>query len=84
MNQIEILTLLEEIYELPFLESILKIQENSIDYKKTEYFKITKIPLSDLYEKYFFYRNSKYSFDEKMNEFITNIDIDQLTELSLS
>jgi hypothetical protein len=83
MTQIELQQLLDNIYELSFLESILLIQEKDSLYKKSDFFKQTKIPLVNLYEKYFIYMNSKYSIEDKLNDFITKIDIDILTNLSL-
>jgi hypothetical protein len=83
MNEIQLLELLEKIYSLSFLESILEIQKQELAYKKSDFFKQTKIPLNVLYEKFFIYNNTRYGFDEKMNEFITNIDIEKLTNLTL-
>ena len=83
MNEIQLLELLEKIYSLSFLESILEIQKQELVYKKSDFFKQTKIPLNVLYEKFFIYNNTRYGFDEKMNEFITNIDIEKLTNLTL-
>lgn len=83
MTYIEIITLLEEIYEEDFLNSITFLLEKEPEYKKSAFYKKTKISLPQLYEKYFVYKNAKYSFEDKMNEFITNIDIDKLTNLTL-
>jgi predicted transcriptional regulator len=83
MNEIRLLEVLEKIYSLSFLESILEIQKEEANYKKSNFFKQTKIPLSTLYEKFFIYKNSRYGFDQKINDFITNIDVNKLTDLAL-
>lgn len=82
MNNIELQELLEKIYREDFLESIELIIEKEPFYKKSDFYKSTRIPLSTLYEKYFIYANSKYSFEDKMNDFITKIDTDKLVDLS--
>jgi predicted transcriptional regulator len=83
MTEIELQELLEELYNETFLDSIKLIYEKEISYKKSDFFKATKIPLSTLYEKYFIYMNSKYSIEDKLNDFITKIDTDKLTDISL-
>lgn len=83
MNIIELQELLEQVYRQDFLESIELIIEKEPLYKKSDFYKNTKIPLSTLYEKYFIYMNSKYSIEEKINDFITKIDIDKLADVSV-
>lgn len=83
MTEIELQLLLEQLYNETFLDCIKIINEKESIYKKSEFFKQTKIPLSTLYEKYFIYANSKYSIEEKLNDFITKIDTERLADLSL-
>jgi len=83
MNNLELQILLEKIYNQTFLESIEIIFEKEKEYKKSDFFKQTKIPLIQLYEKYFVYMNSKYSIEDKLNDFITKIDTNKLTDISL-
>ena len=83
MNELELLELLENLYKMSFLDSIKEIQEKELLYKKSDFFKSTKIPLTTLYEKFFIYTNSRYSFEEKLNEFIIKLDVDRLTDLAV-
>ena len=55
MTILEIQTLLDNLAEKSFLESILEIKKNEQDYKKSDFFKNTKMPLAVLYEKYLQY-----------------------------
>jgi predicted transcriptional regulator len=54
MNTTEIYDLLDTIYEANFLESIEIIIQEEPQYKKSEFYKKTKVPLSTLSDKYFY------------------------------
>ncbi len=78
MQNYEIFDLLETIYDSNFLDSIELIMIKESEYKKSNFFKKTKIPLGSLYEKYFLYKNSKYGIDEKISNFLNDVDEDRI------
>lgn len=84
MNNLELQILLDELYEESFLDSIEIIYKKDPGYKKSNFYKQTKIPLIQLYEKYFQYRVLQYSIQEKFNDFIGKIDINQMIETALN
>jgi hypothetical protein len=81
MTNIQLQLLLEEAYQTTFLDSIEILLLKEPDYKRSEFFKKTKIPLLDLYKNYFTYMSAKYNLDSKINEFIDGIDADKLANL---
>jgi hypothetical protein len=83
MTTVDLYILLDSIYKADFLNSIELVYENTNDYKKSEFYKKTKIPLEVLYEKYFHYMTVNYSFDEKLDNFIEGIDPDTVSDLFL-
>jgi hypothetical protein len=54
MNTTEIYYFLETVYDANFLEAIEIIVEEEPKYKKSEFYKKTKVPLLTLCEKYFY------------------------------
>ena len=84
MDNLELQMLLDDLYNSSFLDSIEIIYEKESEYKKSSFYKQTKIPLIQLYEKYFQYRMLNYSMQEKFNDFIREIDIKQMIETGLN
>ena len=80
MNNVDLYLLLDDIYRSNFLEAIEIIIEKTPEYKKSEFFKKTKVPLEVLYEKYFHFLTVNYSFEEKLEQFIEGIDSEKLAE----
>lgn len=80
MTKIEIQQLLEEAKDKNFLSSIELLTINESNYKKSDFYKQTRIPLLSLYEKYFVYHESKYSVSEKINQFLYDFDNDELAD----
>jgi hypothetical protein len=74
MLEIEIFALLQEAYNLGFLESILLIKEKEKEYVKSEFYKKTKIPFLELYKIYFEYKKSNQGLIEQLNYWLENID----------
>ncbi len=73
MTELELILLLEQINEKTFIEKFLIIAEKSKDYRKSDFYKITKIELGQLYEKFYIYSQNKYSLYEKVVEFVSSI-----------
>jgi hypothetical protein len=84
MDNLELQILLDELYTESFLDSIQIIYEKESEYKKSSFYKQTKITLIQLYEKYFQYRMLNYSMQEKFNDFIKEIDAKQIIETGLN
>jgi len=80
MTKIEIQALLDKAKDSSFLNSIELLMMNESNYKKSDFYKQTRIPLLSLYEKYFVYHESKYSISEKINEFLYDFDNDELAD----
>ena len=80
MTQLDIQLLLEKAYESNFLDSLQILSKANKEYKKSEYYKDTKIPLIELYKGYYQYAASQYSFGSKISEFLGTIDSDELVE----
>jgi len=81
MTKLEIQLLLDEAKDSDFLNSIEILDEKQSEYKKSDFFKKTRIPLLSLYEKYFAYYESQYSITKKINEFIYELDKEELANL---
>lgn len=80
MNNVDLYLLLDDIYRSNFLEAIEIIIEKTPEYKKSDFFKKTKLPLEVLYEKYFHFLTVNYSFEEKLEQFIEGIDSERLAD----
>jgi len=76
MNTTEIYDLLDTIYEANFLESIEIIIQEEPQYKKSEFYKKTKVPLSTLSDKYFYWRKNENSIKDELMSLIYNLDED--------
>ena len=78
MTNIQLQELLEEAYESTFLQSIELLMKNEKDYKQSNFFKQTKIPLTILYEKFFQYKKSSMPLFDEIAKAISNLDVDVL------
>ena len=81
MTKLELQQLLEEAYSSFFLDSIELLAAKEAEYRKSDFFKKTKLSLSVLYKQYFIYQQSKYGLSNKIDEFINEIDTEKLEEL---
>ena len=81
MNKLDLQQILDKAYNSFFLDSIEVIAEADSSYKKSDYYKTTEVPLIKLYESYFMYRESKYSFGERLNDFVADLDTEKLVDL---
>jgi len=81
MTKLNLQQLLDKAYNGFFLDSIEILVAEESAYKKTDFFKQTKIPLLTLYQQYFVYQQSKYGLSNKIDEFINEIDTERLEEL---
>jgi hypothetical protein len=77
MKQYEINVMLEEAYEKEFLDMILFLKKEEKEYKTSEFYKETKIPLMELYKNYFEYKKSQENFIEK---YIKDLNEDLIEE----
>lgn len=87
MTTLEIQLFLDELTEKSFLDAILEIKTKDKEYKGTDFFKTTKIPLITLYEKYLQYAALSADRVEELALAIESMDLtrfsDQLTNLIL-
>jgi hypothetical protein len=83
MDNLQLQNLLDDLYNESFLDSIEIIYEKESLYKKSNFYKQTKISLAQLYEKYFQYRMLNYSMQEKFNDFIAEIDTKKMIEAGI-
>lgn len=75
MTQLELHTLLQETYQSSFLDSILLLTKQEQNYKKSEFYKATRVPLLELYKTYYQYMKSEYGIEEKIKDIIENFDV---------
>jgi hypothetical protein len=72
--------MLEKAYKETFLDKILFLKEQEIQYKKSSFFKQTKISLMELYKNFDIYTTQKLGLTYKLEDFINNTDFDKLGE----
>lgn len=70
----EIQMLLEKANSDSFLGSIIVLKEKEKEYKKSEFYRISKIPLLVLYQNYAMYAQNKQGMASKIDDIINNID----------
>jgi ABC-type amino acid transport substrate-binding protein len=80
MNKLEIFKLLEEAYDEAFLDSILLIGENKKEYKKSDFYKTTRIPFLQLYKMYYEKRKADYGIVEQFDFWLRNLNEDTLEQ----
>jgi len=80
MDNLVLNDMLKEAYDMPFLDSIEFLKESERSYKKSDFYKKTKIKLKVLYKEYFVYRQSKYDIWEKVDTALTSIDPEVVSE----
>ena len=79
MTKFELQSLLQDAAKLDFLSSIELIQSKEKDYKKSEYFKNTGIPLTTLYKEFYMWQKSQINFFDLFQEFITEFDFEKVS-----
>lgn len=77
MNNKQIESVLEQAIEKGFLEQVEYIFDNEKEYKKSEFFKKTRIPLITLYEKYYMTKSQKRLLKD-LTEVVKEFDIEFL------
>jgi hypothetical protein len=80
MTNLQIQIMLEKAYKETFLDKILFLKEQEIQYKKSKFFKQTKIPLIELYKNFDIYITQKLGLTYKLEDFLSNTDFDKLGE----
>ena len=84
MNNLDIQSLLDELQEKPFLELIETLNEKESEYKKTSFYKQTKIPLALLFEKYIQHKTLQYSLKEQAKDFIEEVNFERVLDSILN
>lgn len=80
MTNLEILVLLKEIYDTDFLNTFILLKQNSKKYKKSQFYKETKIALPELYKYYYTYVQGQYGLLNQITEAIRLLDKDIVIE----
>ena len=80
MNRLEIFELLQEAYNESFLDSILVIKENEKEYKKSDFYKTTRIPFLQLYKMYYEKTKADYGIVEQFDFWLRNLDENTIQE----
>jgi hypothetical protein len=80
MTQLEIQLLLEELYQENFLDRILLTKQKEKDYNSSEFFKLTKIKLPDLFKEYESYYNYSFDSGRRILEILKTLDWSFLSE----
>lgn len=80
MEKLDIQLMLDKAYNMDYLEMIEFISEEEKEYKVSDFYKKTKMPIFELCKNYFIYREQRYDFAERLNKMIENIDTDYLAK----
>lgn len=80
MTKTEIYDLLQKAYDSQFLDSIELISEENKNYMKSEFYKKTRISLSDLYKNYFQYKRLRMGLSEQLEELVVEFNTDLAAE----
>ena len=81
MNNIQLQLVLEEAYKRTFLDKIEYLTDQDKDYKKSEFYKKTKIPLLELYKNFDAYKSKGLDLAKEFNDFVEGINLDNVMEL---
>lgn len=79
MTKFELQELLQEASKMDFLGSIELIHSKEKEYKKSEIFKKTSIPLMVLYKEFYMWQKSQTNFFDLFQEFITDFDFEKVS-----
>lgn len=72
----------EIINETNFFDMIIKAQEFEVEYKKSDFYKMTKMPVLQVIEKAkVFYAFQFENIGEKIQNFINSLDVTKLQEI---
>lgn len=74
MELLDIQLMLDEAYNNDFLSAIELIVLKEKEYKKSEFYKNTQIPILKLYESYVVYTQQKYDWVDRLNQMIQALD----------
>ena len=80
MDELKLIGILKETNEMVFLEKYKNLKKYEKEYKKSDYYKTTRISLLDLYEKYENYYKKEYSIIDKIETFINDIDEEMIKD----
>jgi hypothetical protein len=80
MDNIQLQQILQKAYEETFLSRMELLVDSDKDYKKSEFFKNTKISLFDLYNQYETYLANKNMIIDEFNAFIEKLDTEIVVE----
>lgn len=80
MTNFEINKLLEGLSGLNFLEAIQEVHNQEDSYKKSAFFKATKIPLKVLFKEYMMWGQVKKDLIEELDIYIRNFDVSSVIE----
>jgi hypothetical protein len=84
MTNLQIQIMLEKAYKENFLDKILFLKEQETQYKKSSFFKQTKISLMELYKNFDIYTTQKLGLTYKIEDFINGTDFDKLGDEIIS
>lgn len=80
MTEMDIILLLEEIKEALYLDKILIIKQNEKKYKKSDFFKATRVPLMQLALGYETYYERRYNAPKMVENAIRGMGSDVIAE----
>ncbi len=78
MDNIQLQLMLEEAYKKTFLDKIEFLFEKEREYKKSEFYRKTKLSLVDLYQNFETYKARSRNLADEFNDFIEGIDTDSI------
>lgn len=76
MTKQELNKLLQQASNMDFLDAIELLKSNEKQYRKMEFYKISKIPLLQLYQSYYLWKKSKATLANQIMGAIEEFDLD--------
>jgi len=81
MDNIQLQLMLEEAYKKTFLDKIEFLFEKEREYKKSEFYRKTKLSLVDLYQNFESYKAKSRDLADEFNDFIEGVDTNAIINL---
>ena len=78
MTDLDINVFLEGLLNEPYLEILVKLKKKEKEYKKSDFYKLTKINIFELYKNYYVLYQQRYGLMNKITEIIESINEEAL------
>lgn len=80
MTKKELDALLEQAYKEHYLNAIELLTKNEKNYRRSEFFKNTRIPLFELYKNFYLYKRQENDLQNQIEKFLLEFNVELFTE----